>query len=90
MGLRNTDLIHSDEDEESEQAAGGGEGEAQGDDGEAPVKKEQGARKSRARTPSHELRTYTEDELATFKRRELLADTELLDGQWLRGASIFA
>ncbi|KAI0334017.1 RecF/RecN/SMC protein [Cubamyces sp. BRFM 1775] len=68
-----------DEDEEGEQAAEGGEGEAQGDDGEAPVKKEQGARKSRARTPSHELRTYTEDELATFKRRELLADTELLD-----------
>ena len=78
---RRTNQIYSDEDDEVEQPAEGGEGEAQEDDGEAPVKKESGARKSRARTPSHELHTYTEDELATFKKRELLADTELLDGQ---------
>ncbi|KAI0368918.1 RecF/RecN/SMC protein [Pilatotrama ljubarskyi] len=71
-----------DEDDEEEEVAAeggqGGEGE-EGEDGEGPVKKEPGAKKPRARTPSNELHTYTEQELASFKRRELLADAELLD-----------
>ncbi|PIL31300.1 hypothetical protein GSI_05998 [Ganoderma sinense ZZ0214-1] len=69
---------------------GGGHGEddGSGDDGEGegggggkkvPVKKEPGRRKARAPTPSHELKTYTEAELGTFKKAEMLADTELLD-----------
>ncbi|KAI8990648.1 RecF/RecN/SMC protein [Trametes punicea] len=69
-----------DEEEEEEEAAIDGHGEEQeGQEGQAPVKKEPGARKSRARTPSTELHTYTEQELATFKKHELVADVELLD-----------
>lgn len=47
------------------------------------MKKEPREHKARARTPSHELKTYTEAELATFKKAELLGDTELLDGTLL-------
>ncbi|EIW64469.1 RecF/RecN/SMC protein [Trametes versicolor FP-101664 SS1] len=72
-----------DEEEEGEEGAAGGEGgegeNGEGAGGEGPVKKEPGARKSRARTPSHELHSYSEQELGTFKKRELLADAELLD-----------
>lgn len=78
-----TDVLSSEEEEGEEGAAGGegGEGEnGEGAGGEGPVKKEPGARKSRARTPSHELHSYSEQELGTFKKRELLADAELLDG----------
>ncbi|KAI9066460.1 hypothetical protein FKP32DRAFT_1589530 [Trametes sanguinea] len=74
--------VDEEEEEEAEDHAtpGAGEGEREGmEDGEAPVKKEPGARKSRARTPSSELHVYTEQELATFKKRELVADVELLD-----------
>ncbi len=80
------DVFESEEEEAEEGAAegegkDGGEGDnGEGAGGEGPVKKEAGARKSRARTPSHELHSYTEQELGTFKKRELLADAELLDG----------
>ena len=50
---------------------------------EGEVKPEPGAepkRKTRQHTPSYELHIYSEDELATFKKREMVADTELLDG----------
>ncbi|KAI0778854.1 RecF/RecN/SMC protein [Trametes elegans] len=73
------DVDDDDEEEEgrAEDGAGGEGGEGEGD--EPPVKKEIGARKSRDRSPSTQLHTYTENELATFKKRELLADAELLD-----------
>ncbi|KAI0354668.1 RecF/RecN/SMC protein [Trametes cingulata] len=72
--------IDEDEEEEASPAAGAevAEGE-EGDEVDGPVKKEPGAKKHRARTPSNELHTYTEQELASFKKRELLADAELLD-----------
>ncbi|CDO73402.1 hypothetical protein BN946_scf185013.g36 [Trametes cinnabarina] len=84
------DKLHlEDVDEEGEEAeeqvvqdGGDDEGDGEGervDDGEAPVKKEPVAKKPRARTPSSELHVYTEQELATFKKRELVADVELLD-----------
>lgn len=41
---------------------------------------EQGPQRTRARTPSSELRTYGADELAKFKKRDLTTDVELLDG----------
>ncbi|KAI1790910.1 RecF/RecN/SMC protein [Ganoderma leucocontextum] len=74
----------------AEGAGGGGDvdddGSGDDDDGEGggggkkvPVKKESGGRKTRARSPSHELKTYTEAELATFNKAEMLGDTELLD-----------
>ena len=31
-------------------------------------------------TPSHELHIYSAEELAGFKKREMIADAELLDG----------
>lgn len=78
-----TDVLSSEE-EEGEEGAAAGEGQEGGEggdgEGEGPVKKEPGAKKSRARTPSHELHSYSEQELGTFKKRELLADAELLDG----------
>lgn len=36
--------------------------------------------KTRERTQSHELHIYTQEELGRFKKKELVADTELLDG----------
>ena len=50
-------------------------------DGDGPVKKDPDVRRSRERTPSHELRTYQEAELRSFKRNDLIADVELLDGE---------
>ncbi|PCH34299.1 RecF/RecN/SMC protein [Wolfiporia cocos MD-104 SS10] len=46
------------------------------------VKREDGEEpkhKARARTPSYELHVYTAEELAGFRKRELIADAELLD-----------
>ena len=47
---------------------------------EQPKKK-----KTSARTPSHELHMYSAEELAGFKKREMVADAELLDGtsRWI-------
>ncbi|KAI0756431.1 RecF/RecN/SMC protein [Daedaleopsis nitida] len=67
-----------DEDDDEDEPAGEDEG-GSGDEGAVNVKKERAPRKSRARTPSHELHTYSDAELASFKQRELVADSELLD-----------
>lgn len=40
-----------------------------------------GRRKPRQRTPSNELHIYSEAELAQFKRKDMIADAELLDGE---------
>lgn len=38
-------------------------------------------KKGRPAKPNrHELHMYTDDELASFRKRELMADAELLDG----------
>jgi structural maintenance of chromosome 4 len=44
---------------------------------EVPVPK---AGQARERTPSHELHMYTQEELSRFRKKELVADAELLDG----------
>ena len=53
-------------------------------DGDAPVKPEpvegKVPAKKREKTPSNALRVYTFEEIAKFKKKELLADVELLDG----------
>lgn len=41
---------------------------------------EQAKKKKSANTPSHELHIYSAEELAGFKKREMIADAELLDG----------
>jgi len=38
------------------------------------------AKKARERTPSYELHIYSVEELSKFKKRERIADSELLDG----------
>ncbi|KAI0640132.1 RecF/RecN/SMC protein [Trametes polyzona] len=81
--LQLEDVDDEDDDEEASHADAtenleGQEGE-DGGEGEKPVKAEPGTKKPRSRTPSHDLQIYTEHELATFKKRELLADAELLD-----------
>lgn len=44
-------------------------------------------RKSRQRTPSNELHIYSEAELARFKRKDMIADAELLDGESMTAIS---
>ncbi|KAH8094744.1 RecF/RecN/SMC [Cristinia sonorae] len=69
--------IDDDDDEEDGQPAAEGEAGpsgAQGEDGEDR------APKPRHNAPSsHELRVYSVDELSRLKKKELIADTELLD-----------
>ena len=74
--------LKNNDDDEEEAAQEGEAGEKGGDDGEGPVKKEPRSRKSRDHTPSNELPSIPEAELATFKKRELLADAEYLDGMF--------
>lgn len=51
---------------------------------DAKVKREPGeeeqTKKKVVDTPSHELHIYSAEELAGFKKREMIADAELLDG----------
>jgi structural maintenance of chromosome 4 len=60
--------------------------EANTDDGQEPnsppVKEESAPAKRKAResTPSNELHIYSVEELSKFKKREMIADAELLDG----------
>jgi len=46
---------------------------------------EEQPKKTSARTPLYELHMYSAEELAGFKKRELIADAELLDGtsRWI-------
>jgi hypothetical protein len=67
-----------DEEEGADQVAGASAG------GEGVVKQEHAdsapPKKARQRTPSTELYIYSADELARFKKRDMLADSEYLDG----------
>lgn len=47
---------------------------------EAGDEEQQKKKKKPANTPSHELHIYSAEELAGFKKREMIADAELLDG----------
>ncbi|EGO05390.1 hypothetical protein SERLA73DRAFT_101211 [Serpula lacrymans var. lacrymans S7.3] len=83
--LKLEDIDDDDEDEEEDKADDPPEAaedpeapgaEVKQEPGESiPVKKE----KTRHRTPSNELHIYSAEELARFKKRELIADSELLD-----------
>lgn len=44
-------------------------------------------KKAPARTPSYELHIYSAEELAGFKKREMIADAELLDGKSIHDVS---
>jgi structural maintenance of chromosome 4 len=74
----------SDDDDEEEEGADQVAG-ASGS-GEAVVKQEHAdsapSKKARQRTPSNELYIYSADELARFKKRDMLADSEYLDGMF--------
>jgi hypothetical protein len=50
----------------------------------APAKK-----KVRERTPSYELHIYSAEELSKFKKREMIADSELLDGTIIQPSHSF-
>lgn len=74
-------IISDDDEEEETEAAEPTEAS------EHPVKPdpegEPSSKRKRERSPSYELHTYSAEELATFKKRELIADAELLDGEYL-------
>lgn len=77
-------IWHSEDDEEDEDEEHPDvtEGQAKQEDGnEDPPKS-----RPRQRTPSYELHMYSVEELARFKKREMIADSELLDGKyfWIR------
>ncbi|OBZ79683.1 Structural maintenance of chromosomes protein 4 [Grifola frondosa] len=75
-------LTLEDVDDEDEEEEGEGEEREAEATSDGAVKLEQGEsrpKKARDRSPSSELHTYTEQELAVFKKRELIADTEFLD-----------
>jgi structural maintenance of chromosome 4 len=52
----------------------------EGDVKPEPEAEEQPKKKTSARMPSYELHMYSAEELAGFKKREMIADAELLDG----------
>ncbi|RDB19364.1 Structural maintenance of chromosomes protein 4 [Hypsizygus marmoreus] len=63
------------ESEQAEQAENGSQDIVKSEPGGAPPSKS----KAKHKTPSNELHTYSADELAKLKKRELVADVELLD-----------
>ncbi|KAG2746768.1 hypothetical protein P692DRAFT_201933204 [Suillus brevipes Sb2] len=75
-------LHEIDDDDDDEEDAADQVGGASGS-GEAVVKQEHAdsapPKKTRQRTPSTELYIYSADELARFKKRDMLADSEYLD-----------
>jgi structural maintenance of chromosome 4 len=64
----------------TEAADGGVRESVAGDVKPDPDAEEQPKKKAPARTPSYELHMYSAEELAGFKKREMIADAELLDG----------
>lgn len=68
-------MSSSDEDDEEEEENADPNGDAVKEDPDRPRKG-----KARARTPSDELHVYSVEELSVFRKRELIADAELLDG----------
>ena len=84
--LRNLSQCSDEEEaqDERETPEGGdaGGGPEDGGEGEGSVKKDPDMRQSREHTPSHELRTYQEAELRSFKRSDLAGDVAYLDGMY--------
>lgn len=64
-----------------------------GSDGEAvkaePHQSAPAKKKVRERTPSYELHIYSAEELSKFKKREMIADSELLDGKMIHSSHSF-
>lgn len=73
MSNRRNEISYSDDDDDEEEPQSKTE---EGADGEAPE-----VQRRKKRPSSHELHMYTADELAVFKKRELIADEQLLDGR---------
>lgn len=78
----------SDDDEEEEEEAEAAP--ADGEPSKPHVKQEPGEQRvpppkktSKPRQPSNELHIYSVDELAQFRKRDLVADSEYLDGALL-------
>jgi hypothetical protein len=80
-----TATCSDDDDEEEEEEVADQVAGASGS-GEGAVKQEHAdsapPKKARQRTPSTELYIYSADELARFKKRDMLADSEYLDGMF--------
>jgi structural maintenance of chromosome 4 len=72
-------VCSEDDDEEPELPPECLEGQVKAEPGEETVVKTE----ARARTPSYELHIYNVEELSRFKKREMIADAELLDGKLL-------
>ncbi|KZT73247.1 hypothetical protein DAEQUDRAFT_703578 [Daedalea quercina L-15889] len=66
-------LEEIDDDEDDAHEAAGAEGAVKQEHGEPPQRQE------REKTPAFELHVYSEEELDQFRKRELIADAELLD-----------
>ena len=66
---------YSDDDEEEENEGASKDGEVKQEPGEGSKPRD------RDKTPAYELHVYSEEELSTFRKRELIADAELLDGK---------
>ncbi|KAI0713123.1 RecF/RecN/SMC protein [Cerioporus squamosus] len=75
LQLEDVDDDDEEEEAEGEKPEGEGEDEEGGEGGEGPVKKEPGAQKASA----SKLPNYSDAQLAGFRKRELLADEQLLD-----------
>lgn len=52
-------------------------------DGEVKQELDGEGQPKKRRTPAYELHMYSAEELASFKKREMIADAELLDGKIL-------
>ncbi|KAF8210152.1 RecF/RecN/SMC protein [Mycena galopus ATCC 62051] len=81
--LETLTLEEIDDDDEDDDDEEGGEAESMEVTAQADEVKtedqEQGPKRTRARTPSTELRTYSAEELSKFKKRDLVTDVDLLD-----------
>ncbi|RPD64655.1 RecF/RecN/SMC protein [Lentinus tigrinus ALCF2SS1-7] len=73
--LQLEDVDDDDDEEEADGEKPDGEDEEGGDGGEGPVKEEPRVQKP----PANQLYQYSDAELASFRKRELLADEQLLD-----------
>lgn len=85
FNFRRLTATRSDDDDDDEEEGADQVAGASGS-GEGVVKQEHAdsapAKKARQRTPSNELYIYSADELARFKKRDMLADSEYLDGMF--------
>ena len=81
-------LGYSDDEDEDEEEPEAAAAPADGEPSEPQVKQESGEpaapppnKPSKPRQPSNELQVYSVDELAQFRKRDLVADSEYLDGK---------